>query len=219
MTIYDEKRFKFVVLTMILSLGGSVVSALIQGGWQSAMALNLIVDAVIVGYIIRNRDGLLLRLLILAVVAGLIEVIVSDPYFVKNGTLVYEPAGPFIIDSPLYMPFGWAYVLLQIGYIAWWVLQQRGPVVAMVVATLMGGTNIPIYEALARHADWWVYKDVPMLLGAPYYVILGEAFIGMALPFVVRPLEGRPVITSVWMGLLLGAWTFVSGWLAFQLAG
>jgi len=219
MTLYDDKRCKFVLLTMVLSLAGSVVCAMIRGGWQSATVLNVVIDAVLVAYIVRNRDGLLLRLLLMALAAGVVEVAVADPYFVGNHTLVYPHEGPFIVDSPLYMPLGWAYVLLQIGYIAWWVMQQKGATAAIVVSTLLGGTNIPIYEALARRANWWYYQDVPMFIGAPYYVILGEAFIGLALPFIVRPLPTRSLMWSVLLGLALGAWTLASGVLAFRIAG
>lgn len=219
MTLYDDDRCKFVLLTMALSLAGAGACATIQGGWQSAMVLNIIIDAIIVGYIVRRRDVLLLRLLIMAFAAGVVEVAIADPYFVANQTLVYPREGPFLIDSPLYMPLGWAYVLLQIGYVAWWVLQQKGVIAAIVVSTVLGGTNIPIYEALARRAEWWHYQDVPMIIGAPYYVILGEAFIGLALPFIVTPLATRPVIWSLGLGLALGAWTFVSGLLAFRIAG
>ena len=76
-----------------------------------------------------------------------------------------------------------------------------------------------MYEALARRADWWHYQDVPMILGAPYYVILGEAFIGLALPFIVRRLATSSAISSVWLGLALGVWTLISGLLAFRIAG
>lgn len=219
MTLYDDKRCRFVLLTMALSLGGSVVCAALRGGWQSATVLNIVIDAILVAYIVRHRDVLLLRLLIMAFAAGVIEVAIADPYFVGNHTLVYPREGPFIIDSPLYMPLGWSYVLLQIGYVAWWVLQQKGVLAAIAVSTMLGGTNIPIYEALARRANWWYYQDVPMIIGAPYYVILGEAFIGLALPFLVRPLAARPLIWSLWLGLALGAWTLVSGLLAFRIAG
>ena len=219
MTLYDDKRCKFVLLTMVLSLAGAVVCAVIRGGWQSATVLNVIVDAVLVGYIVRNRDPLLLRLLVMAIAAGVVEVGISDPYFINNHTLVYPHEGPFIVQSPLYMPLGWAYVLLQIGYVAWWVMQQKGIAAAVVVATLLGGTNIPLYEALARRANWWYYQDVPMIIGAPYYVILAEAFIGLALPFIVRPLANRPLLSSVWLGLALGVWTLLSGLLAFRIAG
>jgi hypothetical protein len=219
MTLYDDKRCKFVLLTMVLSLAGAIVCAMIRGGWQSATVLNVVIDTMLVGYIVHHRDGLLLRLLIMAVAAGVVEVAIADPYFVGNGTLVYLRGGPFVIDSPLYMPLGWAYVLLQIGYVAWWVMQQKGTTAAIVVSTLLGGTNIPVYEALARRASWWYYQDVPMIIGAPYYVILGEAFIGLALPFIVKPLATRSPISSIWLGLALGVWTLVSGVLAFRIAG
>jgi hypothetical protein len=219
MKLYDGKRCRFVLLTMVLSLAGAAVCAVIRGGWQSAMVLNVVIDILLIGYIVSNRDALLLRLLIMAVAAGIVEVAISDPYFVGNHTLVYPQEGPFIIDSPLYMPLGWAYVLLQLGYVAWWVMQQKGDTVAIVVSTLLGGTNIPMYEALARRANWWHYQDVPMIFGAPYYVILGEAFIGLALPFIVKRLATRSAFSSVWLGLALGVWTLISGLLAFRIAG
>ena len=219
MALYDSPRSKFVLFAMILSLGGAVVCARIHGGWVSATVLNFLVDAVIVAYIAKHRDPLLLRLLVMAFVAGLVEVAVADPYFVGNGTLVYPHEGPFIRDSPLYMPFGWAYVLLQIGYIAWWVREQKGLLMAIIVATLLGGTNIPIYEALARAADWWHYQHVPMIMGAPYYVILAEAGIGLAMPLIVKPVTTKSVGWAAALGLVLGVWTLVSGRIAFRLVG
>lgn len=168
---------------MVLSLAGSIVSAVIDGGWISATVLNVAIDLLILWYIVRYRDGFLGRLLLMGIAGGLVELLVADPWALRSGTLVYEGDGPFIVDSPLYMPLGWAYVLLQIGYLSWWVLQQRGLLAAIGVAALLGGTNIPIYEMLARAAHWWYYQYVPMILGAPYYVLLGEALIGLALPF------------------------------------
>jgi hypothetical protein len=219
MTLYDGKRFKFVVFTMVLSLAGSIVSAVIDGGWVSATVLNVIVDLVIIGYIVRERDALLLKLLLMGMAGGFVELMFADPWAVRSGTLVYEGTGPFIIDSPVYMPLGWAYVLLQIGYLAWWVLEQRGFAAAVAVAAVLGGTNIPIYEMLAKDAHWWYYQHVPMMFGAPYYVILGEAFIGLALPFIVRPLASRAWTWSIPLGIVLGLWTWASAVMAFRIAG
>lgn len=219
MTLYDGKRFKFVVFTMVLSLAGSIVSAAIDGGWVSATILNIVVDLVLLGYIIRERDGLLLKLLLMGIAGGFVELMFADPWAVQGGTLVYEGDGPFIKDSPLYMPLGWAYVLLQIGYLAWWVLQQRGFMASVAVAAVLGGTNIPIYEMLARDAHWWYYQNVPMIMGAPYYVILGEAIIGLALPFIVRPLAAKPWPWSLPLGIVLGLWTWASAVIAFKIAG
>jgi hypothetical protein len=219
MTLYDAKRLTFVVLTMVISLAGSIVSALIDGGWLSATILNVVVDLLIIWYIVTNRDVFLGKLLVMGIVGGIIELLFSDPWAVNGGTLVYERGGIFIIDSPLYMPLGWAYVLLQIGYLSWWVLQQRGVVASVLVATILGGTNIPTYEALARSAHWWYYQHVPMIVGAPYYVILGEAFIGLALPFIVKPLAVRGFGWSVVLGMALGGWTYVSAIIAYRLVG
>jgi hypothetical protein len=219
MALYDQRRFSLVMLTMGLTLAGSAVSAVIRGGWVSATVLNVAVDLLILGYIIRNRDGLLGRLLLMGFVAGLVELLTADPWAVRSGTLVYEAAGPFINYSPLYMPLGWAYVLMQIGYIAWWVLQSRGLGPAIVATTILGGTMIPVYEALAKSANWWIYQNVPMIFGAPYYVILGEALIGMALPFIVRPVAARGLAWSVVLGIALGCWTWVSAIVAYRLVG
>lgn len=219
MTLYDGKRLKFVVFTMILSLVGSIISAVVDGGWVSATILNVFVDIVIISYIVRERDTLLLKLLLMGMAGGFVELMFADPWAVRSGTLVYEGDGPFIIDSPVYMPLGWAYVLLQIGYLSWWVLQQKGFVASVAVAAFLGGTNIPLYEMLAKDAHWWYYQNVPMMRGAPYYVILGEALIGLALPFIVRPLADKSWHWSAPLGILLGLWTWASAVIAFRIAG
>jgi hypothetical protein len=217
--LYDRQRFTFVAATMGLSLAGSAVSAAIAGGWISATVLNVAIDALILWYIVTRKDGVLGRLALMGIAGGLIELCFADPWAVGSGTLVYERGGPFIIDSPLYMPLGWTYVLLQIGYISWWVWQQKGLAASIAVAAVLGGTNIPVYEMLARAARWWYYQDVPMVLGAPYYVILGEALIGLALPFIVRPIERMHPIWSLGLGVVLGLWTWASAVIAFRLAG
>jgi hypothetical protein len=217
--LYDSQRFKFVVGTMVLSLLGSIASAAIGGGWISATVLNVAIDLLIIGYIVSRRDGVLGRLFLMGIAGGMVELLFADPWAVRSGTLVYERGGPFIIDSPLYMPLGWTYVLLQIGYISWWVYKQKGALASIVAAAVMGGTNIPVYEMLAKDAHWWFYQNVPMFLNAPYYVILGEALIGLALPFIVRPMENRPPAWGLIFGIMLGVWTWVSAVVAFRVAG
>jgi hypothetical protein len=204
---------------MGLSLAGSIISAVIDGGWISATVLNVAMDLLILWYIISHKDGLLGRLLLMGIAGGMVELMFADPWAVRSGTLVYAGDGPFIIDSPLYMPLGWAYVLLQIGYISWWVWKQKGLFASVAVAVLLGGTNIPVYEMLAKAAHWWYYQNVPMVFGAPYYVILGEALIGLALPFIVRPVATKAIGWSLVFGIVLGVWTWVSAIIAFRIAG
>ncbi len=55
--------------------------------------------------------------MIVAIVAGWVELLADWWLVSKTGTLVYYPGGPFILRSPLYMPFAWGIVLIQTAYV------------------------------------------------------------------------------------------------------
>src|SRR4030095_1213166 len=192
----DSRRLKFVLATMGLTLAGSIVSAVFKLGWVSALVLNVGTDALILWYIVHYRDGVLGRLFLFGAAAGIVELLTADPWAVHHGGLVYSPHGPFVVDSPLYMPLGWIYVTLQIGYLAIWIAQRWGLTAAILGSGVIGAINIPTYESLAKFADWWIYQGTPMIFHTPYYVILGEALIGLALPLLVVRLPPLKIVLA-----------------------
>lgn len=215
----DSRRLKFVLATMGLTLAGSIVSAVFRLGCPGAMVLNIGTDALILWHIVRYKDGLLGRLFLFGAVAGIFELLTADPWAVAHGGLIYSPC-PRIVDSPVYMPLGWIYVILQIGYLAIWFARRWGLAKSTLLCGVIGGINIPTYESLAYYANWWVYDEaVRIHFHTPDYVILGEVLIGLALPLLVVRLPRLKTWWAVPLGIAAGVWTWVAAIIAFQLVG
>ena len=91
---------------------------------------------------------------------------------------------------------------------------------ATVAIAVLGGVNVPLYEYLARRAEFWYYQDCNMLFGTvPYITIFAETFFSMVLPFLVSrlPRVSWPVVAL--LGVLEGAWMFVLFYFGFKLTG
>lgn len=214
----EKRRLIFVLVTMAVALAFNAVSARFELGWGSAAAITALVLVADVVFIWRYRDGLLAHWLGFGLLAGWLELI-ADWWMVRTGTLVYPPGEPMIWASPAYMPFAWATVLAQVGVIASW-LRERLPLwAAAVVAAATSAAYIPIYEHLARSANWWMYRDTPMISFAPYYIITGEFL--TALPFaLLAPLVAlrRPAWT-IGLGVAEGIWMLPAFVVGFTLFG
>jgi hypothetical protein len=116
------------------------------------------------------------------------------------------------------MPFAWATVFLQLGYIAWWAGQRWGLLRAAIGITILGALNIPTYEYLAKASNLWIYQGVKLLFDTvPYYVILAEALICLALPWLVTWMQKKPIKWSVLFGVVEGFWIWGVGVLAYWL--
>jgi hypothetical protein len=200
------RRDWFIGLTLALAVAWAVASAFARAGWLTATGLVALVMTLDVAFVARRRDGLLARLLVLSLLAGWIELL-ADHWLVRySGTLDYLPGGPFVLSSPLYMPFGWAGALFQLAYLGVRLAERRPVWLACLLVGLVGAINIPIYEHCARAAGWWAYKNTPMLGNAPHYIILGELLAVLLLPLVARAAARRPLGWSVAFGVGYGLW-------------
>ena len=219
-TMKREDRFVFlsVFLMLLLNLPASYWGL----GWQSAAFNTGLVCLVFAVYIVRKRSARLLGWAMLGVAAGFTE-LMADWWLVnKTQSLVYAPGEPFIVASPIYMPFAWALIILQTGVIAQWLKRRLPAGLAMIIAGLFGGLNIPLYEHLAHDANWWIYRDTPMLFNAPYYIILGEFLLVLPLVWMAGVLERRrrqQVTTGLALGVLEGLIIWAAYWIAWQLVG
>lgn len=216
-TTPDNRRLLFVLATMGLSLGGFALTAWLKGGWECATALNLGVDLLLLGYAVSARDGLVGKLFLLGTAASVVELLVADPWFINRGILFYVPGGPFLNESPLYMPFGWIYVLVQLGTISEWLTRRWGLTASTLATGVLGGLTIPIYEQLAKAGRLWYYEGCPAVLDTPYFVIGSELLIGLSLPFLVARAARGGIFRLVMLGVLSGLWMWVAGLLAFKL--
>lgn len=214
-----DRRTKFVLFTILLVIVWNFTSSFLGLGWITATIITFAIITLNMIYIYRYQDALLGRFLLFGLAAGWTELL-ADRWLVEaTGTLVYVPGGPFVMRSPLYMPFAWAVVLVQIGYIGWRLAGWLGTPAASILTALLGAVNIPLYEQWARGANWWFYQNAPMLGHTPWFIICGEALITLALPGVLLAAEKAPPGWSIALGILQGLWIWVSYAFFYTLLG
>jgi hypothetical protein len=112
--------------------------------------------------------------------------------------------------------------LTLIGYLAWRLttLAPHLPLwLAMALTGLWAALNIPFYEEMAWHAGWWSYAPAPGLGHTPYYVMLFEGLIGVALPLLLAGIERQRAWITLLRGLVLGVWIPCAALVAWLLIG
>jgi hypothetical protein len=136
------------------------------------------------------------RMLRLGLVAGFFEIF-ADYVLVRllpSGQLVYLTRDAVLLESPLYMPFAWACVIVEFGYVPvrlHGLLRDTpwGVWTACLAGGVTAGVAIGVYEYLAFHAGWWKYEPAAVMIG-PFcaaYVPLGECLMFMVLlPLLAR---------------------------------
>ena len=210
----DRKRWVLMAALVALSFGINGVCVHGQLGWRGASYATFVPLAAALIYVLITRDRLFGALMLFGLVVGFGE-LPTDAYDVLGSkTLVYAANEPHIWTSPFYMPFTWIMAITEMGFFAWWATNRWGLVKATIGLTLLGGLYIPGFEIMAKYADFWFYRDSPMLLAAaPYYVILAEAAICGSLPLITLGIEKRRVPMLVVLGLIEAAWIFATTWI------
>jgi len=162
---------------------------------------------------------LVLRLMLLGLVAGMLELFTDAAGESVAHSLVYAAGGPMLWASPLYMPCSWMVVLTLLGYLGW---RLRGLLplwLAIVTTGLWGAFNIPLYEESAYYAGWWHYATAPRIGHTPLYVVLFEGLIAAALPLFTRSFPHLAWRMVVRRGIALGAWMPLAAFCSWQLLG
>jgi hypothetical protein len=189
-------------------------------GWKVAALSTALELLLVLGFVLWTRDPLIGRLLIFALVVGFGELPTDAFSVLVKGTLVYPSGEPMLWASPLYMPFSWVAVMVQMGFIACWMTRRLRTGWAMLLMALIGASYVPLFEYLAHSADFWYYQHCAMLFGVtPYYVILAEAVILGALPPLLKGIEDRPWPWWIGLGVLESGVVYVGSRLAFALVG
>jgi hypothetical protein len=116
--------------------------------------------------------------------------------------------------SPVWMPFAWEVVAVQFGYLGLRLWESFGGVGLLLIAAL-GAVNIPYYEEMARHIHWWTYSGCRMISFTPYYIIVGEAGIAVALTLLAVQLRRGTWKKAAVAGLAGGLAIFVCYALAY----
>ncbi len=221
MMITIDSRLKFVILTIVLSLVSDLIAWWLHTGWIGAAIITSVLNALIIGYIISTKDKLLARLFFFGILVGFGELPSDYLAVAVQQTLVYAPDEPFIWKSPFYMPFSWAVVMVQIGYIALWMIRHWGLTTATVLTGILGGINLPTYEFIAKQADFWYYQNCPMVFfdSTPVYVIAGEVLITLSLPVILHQVQKCRMITIAGWAVLEALWMVIATTIAYRLFG
>jgi hypothetical protein len=162
---------------------------------------------------------LLLRLLLLSLVMGVVELFTDFSGEIVARSLIYPPNEPMIWASPAYMPFSWMVTLTLIGYLAWRLWTLLPGWLAIVLTGLWGAANIPFYEEMAYRAGWWRYAAAPSLGHTPIYVLIFEGLTCAIIPLLVARLETHGWRGALWRGLALGVWAPWAALFAWLLVG
>ena len=215
----DKRTTVVILLSSGVLIGWSLVSSILESGPTSASIITYLLYGFYWLYALKQKNQLILRLLVFGTIAGILELI-TDHYLVSGiDSLVYPGKEPMVWSSPLYMPFAWSNVLLQLSFIGVLLTKRLGLVTASIVLCIAGGMYIPLYEHLAKDAGWWWYnQNVTMIFNAPVYVIICEALISLSLPLLISYSEHNKLQKTVYLGIIGGLWILASAHIAYLIA-
>jgi len=162
----------------------------------------------------RTRNGDLTKLAYFGMVAGMVELFADYWMVTVLGVLEYNPNGPFIWDSPLYMPLSWAGMIMTFGVLGEFFVRKSNAFIGALITAFLMSIYVPLYELLAYYANWWQYTDPDSLGHVPYFIILGEFFIGLPLAYAATKVASTSLFNITFWGIFIGVWIFFSYWLA-----
>lgn len=210
------------LLLIMTTIGINVVAVALLtmapwSDWKTGLALNLVDNAILLGFVIKHCDVMLVRFMVFGLAAGFTE-LAADAWLVDyTKTLDYSiGGGPMLWRSPLWMPFAWEIVAVQFGSIGLWLWNRFGGW-GLVGVGLLGSINIPYYEEMARHINWWQYTNCRMLSNTPYYIILGEFGIAILLAILTKRVSQGNLATVFVAGVASGLGIFICYALAYTL--
>jgi hypothetical protein len=218
----ERERLLVVIATVVINVAAvSLLTLAPWSDWRTGAALNIVDNCLLIGFALVRRDALLWRFLLFGLVVGLIE-LPADAWLVDyTRTLDYSVGGgPMIWRSPLWMPLAWEVVAVQFGYIGLRLWERFGGTGLLMIG-LLGAINIPFYEEMARRIHWWEYSNCRMISFTPWYIILGEFGIALALTLLARTLRRgswhKAIIAGIGGGLAIFVCYAVAFWVTDRL--
>jgi hypothetical protein len=205
-----DARLTIILITIAINIVGvALLSFAPWSDWKTGVALNIIDNALLLGFVAWHRDILLARFIVFGLAVGFSE-LAADAWLVDyTKTLDYSiGGGPTLWRSPLWMPFAWEVVAVQFAYLGLWLWNRFGGRGLLAIGVL-GAINIPYYEEMARRINWWQYGNCRMLSYTPYFIILGEFGIAITLTLLARHVAEGGWRNAVLAGLAGGAGIFV----------
>lgn len=183
--------------------------------WRTGLALNFFNNWLLIRFAVLRRDKFLGRLILFGIVVGFAE-LPADAWLVDyTRTLDYSiGGGPMLWRSPVWMPLAWEVVAVQFGYIGLRLWERFGRAGLLLIG-LLGAINIPFYEEMARRINWWQYGGCRMISQTPYYIIVGEFGIAVALAVLARKVRKGTWLTAIITGIMGGIAIFICYALAY----
>ena len=212
----ERGRLCVVLATIVVNVAAVALLTLAPwSDWRTGLALNLVDNAILLGFIVLRRDALLARLVVFGLAVGFTE-LAADAWLVEvTRTLDYSVGGgPMLWRSPVWMPLAWQVVAVQFGYIGLRLWEHLGGW-GLAVIGVLGAINIPYYEEMARRIHWWTYSGCRMISNTPYYIILGEFGIAVAFALLAKPLRRGSWTAALLLGSAGGAGIFLCYALAY----
>ena len=117
------------------------------------------------------------------------------------------------------MPFSWVIVFSQLGWYSLMLTRWKGIWLSMAVIAIAGGMYIPLYDHLAKNANWWYYQGSPAILNAPYYVIFAELLLSFTVPPLILWTIKNKTAWAVLFAAIEGVWIYFAGVIAYSLLG
>jgi hypothetical protein len=212
----EHERLLVVIATVVINvIAVSLLTLAPWSDWRTGAALNFVDNCLLVGFALVRHDALLTRFLFFGLAVGFTELPADACLVDYTRTLDYSiGGGPMIWRSPLWMPLAWEVVAVQFGYIGLRLYERFGKIGLLMIG-LLGAINIPFYEEMARRIHWWQYSGCRMISFTPWYIILGEFGIAVALALLARTLRRGSWRTAIIGGVSGGIAIFACYALAF----
>jgi Domain of unknown function (DUF6989) len=212
----ERRRLKIVGATIAINIVTVGLLALAPwSDWKTGLALNLVDNFLLLAFVVHRADVVLGRLMLFGLAVGFVELVADAWLVIHTRTLDYSiGGGPMLWKSPIWMPFAWEVVAVQFGCLGLW-LRDRFNGVGLVMIGLLGAINIPYYEEMAKRIHWWQYSGCRMISNTPYYIILGELGIAVAIAVLAKPVRRGSMTTALAMGVAGGISIFIAYAVAF----
>lgn len=147
-----------------------------------------------IGVVFARYDATMKHLLVIGTIGGVLEL--GGDYFLVTvaGTLVYPSGYPFLLRSPLYMPFAWAILIVFMGYLGLRLADEVGNSAAYFGPAVFAFIAESGFESLASRGGGWTYTTAPLgwIGHAPLFVVIAEAVMFTSVYYWVKqgPVKG-----------------------------
>lgn len=129
------------------------------------------------GVVIARYDPRIQHLLVVGTIGGTLELL-GDYFLVRTaGTLVYPAGYPFLLQSPAYMPFAWAILIVFMGYVGLRLADELGTTAGYLGPAAFAFVAESAFESLASRGGGWIYTTAPLgwIGHAPLFIVVAEA--------------------------------------------